>query len=331
MPAAGSVAMGVMPTAGLLPPMAVMSGGNLAAPALVSQAQMSMASELLAASSGSLPVSAAVVSGGQQQPSQGEQPVMVPGGLLLGDGLMPLPQRLVKRIWELQFVEMYELRPEAWLADSLLEEESSGKCCSLGARRKKTPVTDLCGWLQGYAALVGVLSVRFPHSVPQLMAYQSLIVKAYREFDGLGWVQYDRAFRRQAAITKDLNWSRINTTLYSLCFPGKAKRASVCRHCLSCDHVSDLCPEASVLPFQQLQAALLQLQPPAVQREQAATYTPTDVCRLFNSRDGNKCHFKKCKFAHRCSKCNGAHPRSACPQLWSASGRWDAAKQPKLD
>ena len=67
--------------------------------------------------------------------------------------------------------------------------------------------------------------------VPELMAYQAMIVKCSRDFEGLAWAQYDRAYRRQAAQTKDLRWSRLNPTLFSLCFTGKARRNIACAHC----------------------------------------------------------------------------------------------------
>lgn len=56
-----------------------------------------------------------------------------------------------------------------------------------------------------------------------LLAHLSMIVHCHKEFSGLGWVQYDAAFRRQAAITQDLNWGRVNPTLYSICFAGQAR------------------------------------------------------------------------------------------------------------
>ena len=53
--------------------------------------------------------------------------------------------------------------------------------------------------------MVGALSTRYPDNVPEFMAYQALIVKCSRDCDGWGWVMYNKAFRRQVAVTKDLN------------------------------------------------------------------------------------------------------------------------------
>ena len=128
-------------------------------------------------------------------------------------------------------------------------------CCNSASRKRKPPVTNIFSWLQGYASLVGALATVYPAKVPELMAYQTTILRCYRDFEGAAWAQYDRAYRSQAALSKDLNWSRINTTLYSLCFAGRAKRGNVCTHCLSNNHPSDACPEA---PAPQLQRATAQ-------------------------------------------------------------------------
>ena len=75
------------------------------------------------------------------------------------------------------------------------------------------------------------------------MGYQALIIKCSRDFEGLAWAQYDRAYRHQAAQSKDLRWSKLNPLLYSLCFAGKARRNVACCHCLSDMHTSEACLE----------------------------------------------------------------------------------------
>ena len=90
----------------------------------------------------------------------------------------------------------------------------------------------------------------------ELMLYQATIIKYVRDFHGPAWAQYDRAYRSQVAQTKDLRWSRLNPTLYSLCFAGKAKHLVVSAHCLSDSHATDQCPEnmdigAALMSWQQ--------------------------------------------------------------------------------
>ena len=177
--------------------------------------------------------------------------IAVPTGLFLGDVVVPLPQKLIKR---LEFVEMRELLPEEWLGSLEEGHNAEQHCCNSANRRRKPPVTNIFTWLQGYASLVGALATAHPDEVAELMAYQTTILRCYRDFEGVAWAQYDRAYRHQAALSKDLNWSRINTTLYSLCFAGQAKRGQVCSHCLSNNHQSDNCPEAPAPVGQPLHA-----------------------------------------------------------------------------
>ncbi len=251
----------------------------------------------------------------------------VPAGMFLGDGLMPLPARLVQRIAKLEFVEMAELHPKAWLSEAT-EAEGSVKCCGAAvvAKRRRVPVTDTLTRAQCYAALVGVLSTRYPQVLPSLMAYQAIITKASKEFDGVGWVQYDRAFKRQAAVTKDLQWEKINTTLYSVCFAGKAKVQSLCSFCLCSGHPTTACPESMDYgsPWRPMQGWNL---------PQTATPTPrlagsgAEVCRLFNHAAGPRCHYASCKFRHACTSCGGPHPRSKCQTLPSGGLK---AKKPRF-
>ena len=157
---------------------------------------------------------------------------------------------------------MQDLLPEAWLT---LTDDDTVKCCSTsaaeGRKRHHPPITNIhvFTWLQGSASLTSVLSTKYPTMVPEFMVYQStIIIKCYKDYDGLGWVQYDRAFRRQVAITKNLNWSHINGTLCSLCFTGKAKHNAICIYCLSDNHASEKCskaphgqtpPHIGIIPF----------------------------------------------------------------------------------
>ena len=141
-----------------------------------------------------------------------------------------------KKIIKLEFVEMRDLMPETWLLD---EEESKKATLSL-PRHWSAPVTDILQWLQCYAALVSVLSKAYPQMVPEFMLYQAMIIKCARDFHGLAWAQYDRAYRRQVAQTKDLRWSWLNPTLYSLCFAGKAKCHVICSLQVTITHPSNV-------------------------------------------------------------------------------------------
>ena len=80
----------------------------------------------------------AVPAATQPLPSVATQPplsVAVLTGLFLGDGVLPLPQRLMKKIIALEFVEMRELLPEEWLSSMEEGEQDSHSCCNSAAKK----------------------------------------------------------------------------------------------------------------------------------------------------------------------------------------------------
>ena len=99
-------------------------------------------------------------------------------------------------ILNLEFIEMRDLMPEMWMRG----DEASACSTLFLPRHKSAPVTDILQWPQRFSAIVGVLSQKFPRMVPQLMAYQAVIIKCSQDFDGLAWAQYDRTYRGLAAL-----------------------------------------------------------------------------------------------------------------------------------
>lgn len=147
------------------------------------------------------------------------------------------------------------------------------------------------------------------------MAYMSLIVKCHKRFEGLGWFNYDRAYRRQAATLRSLNWSKTDSTLFSLAFTGKAKKLSSCELCFSSNHSTNQCQE------NQAAVALTIGGPawptPASQGPQDPSHyqqTQRTICGLFNSKRGpSACTYgARCRYSHICASCKGNHPRSEC-------------------
>ena len=67
----------------------------------------------------------------------------LPAGGYMGEGLLPIPEKLVKKILNLDFVELREMLPEAWLRE---EEEVSSKMCwsSRRGRLLRSPIL-FCG------------------------------------------------------------------------------------------------------------------------------------------------------------------------------------------
>ena len=211
----------------------------------------------------------------------------------------PLPTKLIKRILDLEYIDMVDLIPDSWR----LQEEEPSKCCHQSKRQRRGPVTDILLWVECYATMVEVLATKYPSKMPGLMSYQRTIVRAHRTFQGDSWATYDTCYRRKAAARKSLDWGAVDFTLYNETFAGRAKVVVRCKFCSSEHHTSAECvyapPEQSVRP------------PPQRQRydsSRAANHT----CLLFNHQLGNRCRFNPCRFSHSCSECHGSHPASQC-------------------
>ena len=214
-----------------------------------------------------------------------------------------LPPKLRKKILDLEYIEMAELLPESWQA----VEETLSCCHQSGRRLKRAPVTDILTWLDCYATLVAVLCTVYAQFSPEFMAYQKTILKAARDFEGTCWVTYDSCYRRQAALNKDLSWSRRDPDLYQEAFTGRARAVSRCAHCLSREHASSFChlaPPESHRP----QPSLGPSQTPSARHKELHV----ELCGLYNRREGNACRFKSCKYVHACKACHQPHPLSSC-------------------
>ena len=160
-----------------------------------------------------------------------------PRETFLGDGLPPIPAKLTERIRRGEFIDMSDLLPEFW-PDQKAEEGTAKRANRLSAKKR---VQDINVWLQCYAIYVGVIAAKSPEMVPELMAYMISILRASQEYESLAWATYDLAYRRQAAATGHKQWSKVNPSLYTVCFTGKARKATRCDLCLSTAHKTSEC------------------------------------------------------------------------------------------
>ena len=70
---------------------------------------------------------------------------------------------------------------------------------TLDPKRKSAPL----GILQWVQCFTRMAATRNPGMVPELVAYLIVMVRCVRDFEGLAWAQYDRAFRQRMARTKE--------------------------------------------------------------------------------------------------------------------------------
>ena len=160
-------------------------------------------------------------------------------------------------------------------------EEEPG-CCHQWRSQRSGPITDILVWIECYASMVSVLATRYSSKKPQLMTYLKTIVKAHRTYTGEGWVTYDVCFRRKAAITKSLDWGKIDFTVYNETLPGRAKLISYCQRCSSDMHKSQECANAPTTPKTQVkQYPIPAMTAVQLMEEQPVLFQPVQVCARF--------------------------------------------------
>lgn len=264
---------------------------------------------------------------------EAEGPIPKPKGIYIGDGLPPVPARVADKITKWEFIEMHEMLPEFWAQKT---DEAGGKASTSSKARARKRVQDINVWLQCFALYVSVMSAKDPGYIPELMAYMVSILRASQEYEGTAWTTYDTAYRRQAAATGHKKWSQVNPSLYTVCFTGKARRATRCDLCLSSAHKTEEChlwndddPDLA----KRMRAVETAVVAFSSNSNVAKTSVTAEVCRLYNQR---KCRFRNCKYTHICQRCSGNHPVIECPSTPKQGGnaggvgpiRYKAAQHP---
>ena len=121
---------------------------------------------------------------------------------------------------------------------------------------------------------------------------------------GKGWQVYDSMFRQQAANNPKVNWSVLNSFLYSTSF--LAMRGRACQHCMETDHASQACALAPTLVSKTGQGQGFSRKYGDQRRERTKI---RGAC--FDWNEG-KCDLPYCRFKHVCTKCGGYHQEHQC-------------------
>ena len=228
----------------------------------------------------------------------------------IGAGIPPIPAKLVQRIEAGNFIEMGELLPER-LQITNTNTDVEG---TISSKAKYKPVTNIIDWTQCFGLYVAVLSRSQPERVADLLGYQTLIIQAYREYDGDCWLGYDRTFRLRAASQGNCNWSSVDTSLWSLAFSGRGK-IDRCKICFSLAHPSSEC----ILAID-------------AQSSRGGTRSPSGsamgkkvqlVCYEWNNTPSPSCSYPNCRYEHKCAICTHdpstkdvVHKAMYCPRRY---------------
>ena len=102
-------------------------------------------------------------------------------------------------------------------------------------------------------------------------------------------------------------WSRINPSLYSVCFTGKAQGIPRCSKCASIDHMVRDCSFSAKSDLERtlevVFAACTAKSNPGTPGESAGNHSQ-EICRRWNDM---RCTFANCRYRHTCQGCGGNH------------------------
>ena len=111
---------------------------------------------------------------------------------IIGPGFWPIPGKLVGQIVTGKFVDLDDFL----LANNLTSEPElqllfDGRLILTPAPKKsKRRVEDISTWVEAFSIFCLVLTPYFPHHWKDLLQYQLLILRTYRQFNGRVWLAY---------------------------------------------------------------------------------------------------------------------------------------------
>ncbi len=142
------------------------------------------------------------------------------------------------------------------------------------------------------------------------LSYARLILQEALRHGGTGWVDYDRLFRKQAAINPALPWNALQPTLNSSLILGqRSSSGTFCSLCRGSDHAVNQC---ALTPLQQTQTPPITVQG---QRQRQAVRRPESLLRICASWNKGTCTYPGCTYQHTCAICQEAHKARDYPDV----------------
>ena len=93
------------------------------------------------------------------------------GGYICTIQQLLFPPKLVRRILDLQFVNVAELTTDVELL-------VPGRLAHIH------PITDISLWVERFAVMAAILATHFPEKAPEFFVYMATIVRAERNYEG---------------------------------------------------------------------------------------------------------------------------------------------------
>ncbi len=199
--------------------------------------------------------------------------------------------KLKNKIWLKEYVELGSLvsRNELQSRVNLNTLPGSIHQLSFLPTAAKQPA-NFNEWTHWFSIFSSIYAERYPEESSEMFSYISRIYDLYREEPyTYNWRTYDELFRQVKSSNKDYSWMTPIPDLYR-----KAKS------------IQERITQQGKKRFDRN---------PRAQRTSTVTSSATrgqGTCNLFN--ESRNCPYRKCKYAHKCVVCQGAHPKSQCAQ-----------------
>ena len=136
---------------------------------------------------------------------------------VVGQSYAPIPGKLVAEITSGAFVELADL-----LAENIRAQEAEphtyldGKLLVAPAKKRVVEITDILTWIQAFTIYQWIFCSTYPSRWQDTTQYKLLILQTASQFPGPAWLNYDTAFRKDAAASLLADWSKMNLDLYLL-------------------------------------------------------------------------------------------------------------------
>lgn len=210
---------------------------------------------------------------------------------IVGPGYAPIPAKTVSHVVCQKFIDLSEL-----LTPSTVDIEPEQQLFMDGRvvlmsrpKSNRKRIADILSWVEAFSIFMSITTTYCPERVKDLSCYKLTVIRLFRQFDGWAWLAYDEAFRKEAAITKQSNWSVINHQLYTIHTAGASVRSSSERNSQGRE-----------------------------KREPRGSTNGNRTCISWNEGFCSS-RYASCRFAHRCSSCSEPHRSIACTRVAKAS------------
>ena len=209
---------------------------------------------------------------------------------VVGPGYAPVPGKLVAKITSGAFVELADL-----LAKNISAQEAAphtyldGKLLVAPAKKRVVEIIDILTWIQAFTIYPWIFCSTCLSRWQDTTQYKLLILQTASQFPGPAWLNYDTAFRKDAAASLLADWSKMNLDLYN--FHTRASGTVT----------GQSAPHSPSLPHTSASSNV----PPK------RSFDPIQYCRSWNDGACRWC-LGQCRYRHVSERCNGQHPLTNC-------------------